>query len=253
MSPQPSFAAVVLAAGQGTRMKSPLPKPLLPLLGRPMVRYVLDALRAAGADPVVVVTGHQAERVAAALPPYCRTALQSPQRGTGHALQCAEPVLADYHGRVLVCYADCPLLTSDTFTGLLAHHDATRAGATLLSMKLPDGASYGRIVRHAGDGRVQAIVEAADCTPEQRAIREVNAGVYVFPSPEVFAVLRQVQADNAKGELYLTDAVALLVAAGARVEAVVAADPGEALGVNTPQELLQAEEALRRRGVRQEA
>lgn len=240
------FAAVILAAGQGTRMKSPLPKPLLPVAGRPMVHHVLEVVRALGAEPVVAVVGHQAEVVRAALPAWCRSALQAEQRGTGHALQCAQEQLAGFTGPLLVLYADTPLLRPETITGLLEEFGADGTAAALLSVILPDGGSYGRVVRE-GD-TVAAIVEAADCTPEQRAIREVNAGMYVFQAPAIFDILGQLRGDNAKGELYLTDAVALLRRAGGTVRARLAAEPLEALGVNTPEELAAAEAVMARRG-----
>ena len=239
----PAFAAVVLAAGGGTRMKSTLPKPVLPLLDKPMVHHVLEAVRAAGAEPVVVVVGHQAERVRAALPSWCRCALQPEQLGTGHALQCARAALGDWAGPVLVIYADTPLIQAATISRLLDMYYHFRPAAALLTVELPDGGSYGRIVRNS-HGLVEAIVEAADCSPGQLAIREINVGTYVFEAPAIFEVLCRLQGNNAKGELYLTDAVGLLREDGGEVRALLAPDPGEALGVNTLEELQAAAQVL---------
>jgi bifunctional N-acetylglucosamine-1-phosphate-uridyltransferase/glucosamine-1-phosphate-acetyltransferase GlmU-like protein len=208
-----------------------------------MLLHVLDTVRRARAARVVAVVGHRAREVRAVLPPWCRPVLQAERLGTGHALACAAAELADFAGPVVVLYADTPLLRVETVKALLARYRQPGVGAVLLSMCLPEGGDYGRIVRD-DTGGVAAIVEAVDCTPAQRAITEVNAGMYVFRAPAIFDILGSLQGDNAKGELYLTDAVALLRARGTRVEALPAHDPQEALGVNTLEELAQAEALL---------
>ncbi|MFO7245665.1 MAG: bifunctional UDP-N-acetylglucosamine diphosphorylase/glucosamine-1-phosphate N-acetyltransferase GlmU [Thermaerobacter sp.] len=237
--------AVILAAGQGTRMRSDLPKVLHPLAGRPMVRYVLEAVRGAGVDRVVAVVGHQADRVAQALGDDARCVVQEPQLGTGHAVQCAEAEAAGFD-RVLVVPGDTPLLTAGTLASLLERHARSGAAAVLLTAVVDDPTGYGRVIRDAA-GMVQRIVEEADAGPEERAVREINAGVAVFDGPALFAALRGITAANRQNEYYLWDVLPLLMAAGGAVEAVAAADPDEIMGVNDRVALAEAEAVVRRR------
>lgn len=228
--------AVVLAAGLGTRMRSPLAKVLHPLLGRPMVGWVVEALRAAGCE-VVVVVNHQAEAVMAALP-GCRFARQSEPLGTGHALRSALDLLPE-DGQVLVTAGDTPLVTAEVFSRLLrAHAQAPGVPVTVASFEVDDPTGYGRIVR--GPEGVH-IVEQGECTPEQAAIREVNSGAYVFDARFLRARLPDLQPHPPKGELYLTD----LVGAGAQV--CGGFHSADFMGVNDRAALAEARMILRRR------
>lgn len=238
--------AVILAGGKGTRLQSDVPKALLPLCGRPLVSHVIEAARGAGVDRVLLVVGHAAEQVMQAVGPECTCALQERQLGSAHALMSCADALAGYQGTVLVLYCDVPLLGTHPLRDLIARHRATGAAATLLSVVLDDPAAYGRILR-APDGRVLGIIEAKDATPEQRAIREINVGVYCFEAPLVFEILKEVRPDNVKGEYYLTDAIGLLAARGHRVEALITTDTEAIAGVNTLEELADVERTLRRR------
>ena len=244
-------AAVVLAAGEGSRMKSDLPKVLHPLAGRPMLRWVLEALRGAGVGRIWVVVGHGAAAVRAAgrgwLPGIRPCwAVQGNPRGTGDALASADDALGER--RLLVVCGDAPLVEPETLRRLLTQHVRDRGrAATVLTALAGDPAGYGRVIR-GSDGRVARIVEDRDATHAERAIREVNSGAYVFEGGALRKALASVRPNNAKGEYYLTDVVRLLGESGARVGAWAA--PGgeeEILGVNTRVELARAGAVLRRR------
>jgi bifunctional UDP-N-acetylglucosamine pyrophosphorylase/glucosamine-1-phosphate N-acetyltransferase len=241
-----TFATVVLAAGEGTRMKSRLPKVLHPAAGVPMLHRVFAALKAAGAARQAVVVGHGAELVQASLPMGVSAVLQPKRLGTGHAVRCAEEALKGFRGTVLVAAGDSPLLTAATLKELIRRHHAARAAATVLTAVLPDGGAYGRIVRGT-DGRLEAIVEAKDATPAQRGIREVNSGLYCFEAGPLWKALRAVKPSNAQGEYYLTDVIALLLKAGHHAAAWACPDPDEVRGVNNREELAWASARLRRR------
>ena len=239
--------AVILAAGKGTRMKSARAKVLHPALGVPMLEHVVRALQAAGAGRVVVVVGHQAEAVEAAFAGRgLEFVRQEPPLGTGHALQVAGPSLGTGAGTVVVVNGDLPLLRPQTLLALLDAHRRSGDAATLLTVELPDAGAYGRVLRD-GDGSVRAIVEAKDASAEERAVREINAGLYAFERGALLPALARLQPQNAQGEYYLTDVVALLRGSGRRVGAVKAEDPGEALGVNNVEELAETTRLLRRR------
>jgi len=246
-------AALVLAAGQGTRMKSKRPKVLHEVAGRPMVRHVVEALRGAGIQRIVVVVGHGADGVRAALGDMnVEFAVQEEQLGTGHAVMQAEPLLAGHGGPVVVTCGDVPLLRPETVAQLVETHVARGAAATVLSAMVDDPTGYGRVVRAqapaaAEPGRLIRIVEHADASPEERAIREVNSGTYCFDGGRLFEALRAVRPDNAQGEYYLPDAVHVLALGGGFVQAVIAPDADEILGVNTRVELARAEAVYRRR------
>jgi bifunctional UDP-N-acetylglucosamine pyrophosphorylase / glucosamine-1-phosphate N-acetyltransferase len=242
--------AVILAAGKGTRLKSRHPKAAHPLCGRPLVRYSTDLARAAGFAEIVCVVGHEPETVRAALPEGTETVLQEPQLGTGHALAVTAPLLRGHTGTLLLLQADVPLLTAETLCALLARHAEQRAAATALVARLEDGRGYGRIVRDAA-GRMRAIVEKRDATPEQLAIREVNAGTYVFEMPLVFEYLERLRPENDQGELYLTDVIALLTEDGHTVSDLVTDDANVMLGINDRLELAEATAILRDRKVRE--
>jgi bifunctional UDP-N-acetylglucosamine pyrophosphorylase/glucosamine-1-phosphate N-acetyltransferase len=237
----PDTTALVLAAGQGTRMKSDMAKVLHEMSGAPLLAHVLDALVELGVGRTLVVIGHQAERVRAAFPDAdVEWVLQSEQRGTGHAVMVAGPALQDFQGTLLVVYGDTPLLRAGTLDQLLALHRERGAAVTVLSTRVPDPSGYGRIVRD-GDGRVLGIVEDRDASPEQRAIDEINSGVCAFEYPALERVLAQLTAHNAQGEYYLTDTIRLLLDARLPVEAWCAPDHRELLGINTLDQLQDAE------------
>jgi bifunctional UDP-N-acetylglucosamine pyrophosphorylase/glucosamine-1-phosphate N-acetyltransferase len=246
----PAVQALVLAAGKGTRMKSARAKVLHPALGVPMLEHVVRALAAAGADPVTVVVGHQAEAVEAA---FAGRGLgfvrQDPPKGTGHAVQTARPSFAAHPDRtLLVVNGDLPLLRTETLAALMAAHRKGGGAATLLTVDLDDPGAYGRVLRDERGG-VRAIVEAKDASPDEARVREINVGLYAFEVEPLLAVLGKLQPQNAQGEYYLTDVVALLREAGKKVAAFKTGDPGEALGVNTIAELTETSRLLRKRRV----
>jgi bifunctional UDP-N-acetylglucosamine pyrophosphorylase / glucosamine-1-phosphate N-acetyltransferase len=241
----PDTAVLVLAAGQGTRMKSDLAKVLHPMAGRPLLAYVLDTLDDLGLGRVLVVIGHQRERVRDLFAgAKVEWVVQAEQRGTGHAAMMAGPALEGFTGTLLVVCGDTPLLQSATLHELLVEHERTQAAVTVLSMRLPDPSGYGRIVRDPGGG-IAAIVEDRDATPEQRKIDEVNSAIYAFDYPALVSVLSRLTSRNAQGEYYLTDTVAMLRAAGDRTGVICAADYRELLGINTREQLVEAEEIYR--------
>lgn len=237
-----SLVAVILAAGKGTRMGSDLPKVLHRFLGEPLVVHPIRAARAAGAEAVVVIVGHGAAEVEAALAdqPDLRFALQSEQRGTGHAVQCALPALADHDGSVLILSGDVPRLRPATLHTLAAAAAASRGGLALATFTPPDPTGYGRIVRD-GAGEVVAIVEERDASPAQRAIGECNAGVYCAAASLLRRELPRLGSANAQGEIYLTDLVAVAAGQGGVGAVLVPAD--EVAGVNTLAQLAELERA----------
>lgn len=244
----PALWSLILAAGEGTRMNSDLPKVLHEAAGRPMLAWVLDAARGAGAATQLVVVGFGAERVEAAVAaPDVRFAHQHERLGTGHAVMIARPLLEEFGGSLLVLAGDTPLLESRTLARLAAAHRASGAAATILSARFPNPAGYGRIVR-SPRGDVLAIREDLDASPGEKAIDEINTGAYCFETRDLLDALAGLRADNAKKEYYLTDTIALLIAAGRRVEALVAGDFQETLGVNTREALAEADALLRDRG-----
>ncbi|BCR06728.1 bifunctional protein GlmU [Desulfuromonas versatilis] len=243
---KPNLAAVILAAGKGTRMKSQLPKVLHEVAGQPMALFPARLARGLGAAPAVLVVGHEAEAVREALADeQLRFALQAEQLGTGHALLCAEPELEGFSGTLLLLCGDVPLLRRETLERLLDYHAAQQAAVTVLTAEMADPTGYGRIVR---DGEaVLRIVEEKDAAAGEKAIREINTGIYAFEAPFVFEALRGVGRDNAQGEYYLTDVVAAARAAGRKVCALVAGDAEEAMGINDRVQLARAGALMRQR------
>lgn len=242
-----TIAAVILAAGQGTRMKSRLPKMLHPLGGRPLIQHAVElAWEAIGSRPVVVV-GQGAEAVRQRVADRAEFVVQSPPLGTAHAVAQAQALLAGKCSHVLAYYGDMPLLRASTLRRLVEHQHASASPLTLLSGLAPasDSRGFGRVLRDS-HGKVMAIVEEAQATPEQLAIRELNAGAYCFDADWLWQELPRLPL-SPKGEYYLTDLVATAAAAGQGVEAVLVDDPDETIGVNTRADLADAETALRRR------
>jgi bifunctional UDP-N-acetylglucosamine pyrophosphorylase/glucosamine-1-phosphate N-acetyltransferase len=230
---------VVLAAGQGTRMRSSVPKVLHTLGGRSLLGHVLAAASAVVATETVVVVGagrEQVEEHLAAVSPRARTAFQAEQRGSGHAAAVALEALPGLEGPVLLLNGDAPLLRGSTLRALVAAHVATGEAMTVLTAEVDDPTGLGRIVRDE-QGDVRAIVEERDATPEQRAIREINAGVYVVEAADLRSALARLSTDNDQGEQYVTDVLGLLVADGKRVAGVPADDPDDVLGCNDRVEL----------------
>jgi bifunctional UDP-N-acetylglucosamine pyrophosphorylase/glucosamine-1-phosphate N-acetyltransferase len=239
--------AVVLAAGKGTRMRSDLAKVLHELAGRPLLDHVLAAVRGARVERTIVVVGHQADRVRERFAaPDLQFVLQEPQLGTGHAVQMAAPALTP-GGWTLVLNGDVPLLRARTLDRLLERARESGAAAVVLSCVVADAGAYGRIVKD-GSGRLLRIVEARDASPEELAIGEYNTGVYCYRTDALLRILDRLTADNDQGELYLTDTIAHLVAAGDPVAALPVDDPHEVVGINTVAELGAATELLRSRG-----
>ena len=243
-------AVVVLAAGEGTRMRSARPKGLHRIAGRTLLGHVVHAVSALQPRRTLVVVGHAREQVTAALAeidPSATPVVQAEQRGTGHAVRLALEAAPDVDGTVLVLCGDTPLLRSETLTELVAAH---RGGTTMLTARLPDPTGYGRVLRDES-GDVTGIVEQKDADDTQRAIDEVNAGVYAFDAAALRDALGRLSTDNAQGEEYLTDVVGLMVAAGLPVSAYVVDDAREAAGVNDRIQLAEAGAALRDRLVRE--
>lgn len=238
--------AVILAAGQGKRMKSKLYKVLHQVCGKPMVGHVLDAVRGIGCERSVVVVGHGAEAVQRTLGDRVEYALQEQQLGTGHAVLQAAPAIGDVEGVTVVICGDTPLVSSETLEALIALHESEGAAASILTAELDQPAGYGRIVRGA-DGSVHRIVEQKDCTSEQAAIREINTGTYCFDNRKLFEALGAVTNENAQGEYYLTDVIGILQGRGERISASVATDPAESIGVNDRIALAEAERLMRER------
>ncbi|MFE9774955.1 bifunctional UDP-N-acetylglucosamine diphosphorylase/glucosamine-1-phosphate N-acetyltransferase GlmU [Streptomyces sp. NPDC005931] len=247
MSANRPAAVVVLAAGEGTRMKSATPKVLHDICGRSLVGHVLAAAGELEPENLVVVVGHAREKVTAHLAeiaPDVRTAVQAEQNGTGHAVRMGlEELGGAVDGTVVVVCGDTPLLTGETLRQLSATHTADGNAVTVLTAEVPDATGYGRIVRD-DTGAVTAIVEHKDASEEQRAIREINSGVFAFDGPLLADALKKVRTDNSQGEEYLTDVLGILREAGHRVGAALAGDHREIAGINNRVQLSQARRIL---------
>ncbi len=236
----PRLAAVILAAGQGKRMKSDLPKVMHPVGGRPMVLHVIERARGIGADPVIVVIGHGRERMIPLLErERAGYVIQEQQLGTGHAVLCAESRLADFDGNVLVLAGDVPLLSEATLKGAAELHRSRGAMVTIITAQAPDPAGYGRILRDA-DSLIVGIREHNDASEQERNIKEINSGILYFNSSFLFDALRRIGNDNAQGEYYLTDVVFQAFDAGQPVAGFIA-PYDEIHGVNSVEDLARAE------------
>jgi bifunctional UDP-N-acetylglucosamine pyrophosphorylase/glucosamine-1-phosphate N-acetyltransferase len=242
------LACIVMAGGKGTRMRSSLPKVLHPIWGRPLLGWVIAAVREAGAERVVVVVPPDAAEAVAAVAGDAETVIQHDQLGTGDAVRCAMPPLEGFSGDVLIVSGDTPLLTAELLGGLVDAHVADGAAATAATFQIDQPGSYGRVIRDAAGIR---IVEAKDATPAELEVDEVNAGLYVFDADALRPALAGLTNDNAQGEYYLPDVVPAIAAAGGRASASLVADASLLLGVNTRVELAEAAQIIRDRIIEQ--
>ena len=239
-------AAIVLAAGAGTRMKSKKPKVAHEILGKPLVRWVVDAAREAGLARVVSVVGHEREQVIPLVEADTDVVVQEERNGTAGAVAVCADALADFDGSLVVLSGDCPLITAGTIAELVRVREEAGAAVVVLTMEPDDPFGYGRIVRDP-QGGVARIVEQKDAAPEEAAIRECNSGFYCFDARALFEALQQVGNDNAQGEFYLTDVLEICRRAGRAVLALPCADAAECLGVNSRIQLAEATKHLQRR------
>ena len=249
MSVSRPAAVIILAAGEGTRMKSDTPKVLHAICGETLLGHVLAAARETDPVRVIVVVGHRRREVTEYLArqaPDAQPVVQHRQGGTGHAVRTVIEEVGLDHGTIVVACADTPLLRGATLAALVREHHATEAAATVLTARVANPRGYGRIIRD-DSGEFLAIVEEADATPEQRAVDEINSGVYAFEAHLLGDAVKRVPTDNAKGEEYLTDVVAILRAEGQHVASVTLADPDEVLGVNDRAQLARARHILNAR------
>lgn len=239
--------ALVLCAGKGTRLQTEgidLPKVMRLANGKPLLHYVLNALSFLPREDTILVVGYQKEAVVAAYPEY-PSALQAEQKGTGHAVRCGfDAIGSDFDGHVLVCCGDMPLMKRSTYEALVRTHLQGDQMCTLLSGHANEPLPYGRVIRDQA-GNFQKIVEEKDATEEEKAITELNAGVYLFRSQPLFEALQHLKSDNAQGEYYLTDVPAYLLSQGGKVAVCDQCTPLEMLGVNTPQQLQEVEDILK--------
>lgn len=244
------LATVILAAGKGTRMKRPdMAKVMFHLNGEPMIKNVVNLALKINSDRVIIVVGHYRDTVmdyVRKIAPSVEFAIQEEQLGTGHAVMQTEKLLENFNGDVLVLSGDVPLLTVRTITNLLKHHYKTDAVATLLTAEIDDPTGYGRIIRNP-DGSVNRIVEHKDATDEERKIKEINSGIYVFKKEPLFEALKYITPNNAQGEYYLTDVFFLFSRSGMRICALKAENWDEIHGINTIEQLEKAREILERR------
>ena len=241
--------AVVLAAGKGTRLMSEqfqLPKVLREANGRPLLGYVLENISYIDKKDTVIVIGYMGDKVREFAGDEYNFAVQSEQKGTGHAVMMTRELLEGYDGDILILYGDMPLFKAETYRGICEKHAESGAALTLLTAVIDEPPAYGRILRGA-DGSITDIVEEKDATPEQRLIKELNVGVYVVKGSELFGALDKVGNNNKQGEYYLTDLPKILISEGKRVESYTTYDTNEIVGVNTIEELEFCEKHLAER------
>jgi bifunctional UDP-N-acetylglucosamine pyrophosphorylase/glucosamine-1-phosphate N-acetyltransferase len=241
--------AILLAAGVSSRMNTHLPKVLHEVTGRPMLAYVLDACRSVGVDNIYVVVGFGADQVKERFAEESSDIIwvhQPKQLGTAHAVVCCKEHLSGFAGQTLVLCGDGPLIRAKTLKTLIEKHEAEQSAATLATAVLDDPSGYGRIIRDAY-GNMQGIIEDSDCTPAQRAVREVNPSYYLFNNQVLFRALEKVKPDNVKQEYYLTDALSVIIASGHKVVAITAVRPEEAVGVNSRAQLSVASKIMQHR------
>ncbi|HAM14958.1 MAG TPA: bifunctional UDP-N-acetylglucosamine diphosphorylase/glucosamine-1-phosphate N-acetyltransferase GlmU [Eggerthellaceae bacterium] len=239
-------AAIILAAGAGTRMKSKRPKVAHEMLRKPLVSWVMDAAEQAGADRIVAVVGHMREQVEPLVADRAQVVVQQQLRGTADAVASCKQALEGFDGSVLVLSGDSPLITADTMRALVKTREENDAAVVVLTMRPDDPFGYGRIIRDDA-GEVERIVEQKDATPEEAAVGECNSGFYCFEARALFEALDQVGSDNAQGEFYLTDVLEIARRAGRAVLALPAVDDTECLGINSRMQLAQATKIAQRR------
>ncbi|WP_280874970.1 MULTISPECIES: bifunctional UDP-N-acetylglucosamine diphosphorylase/glucosamine-1-phosphate N-acetyltransferase GlmU [unclassified Paenibacillus] len=239
-----NIMGIVLAAGQGKRMKSKLYKVLHPVCGKPMVGHVVTALEHIKTTRTVVVVGHGAEAVQAYLGDRVEYALQEKQLGTGHAVLQAKPLLEGKDGLTIVICGDTPLVSEETLQDMIRTHQEKGAAATILTAVIEEPRGYGRIIRDT-QGHVTAIVEEKDCDDEQREVQEINTGTYCFDNRKLFDALASVKNDNAQNEYYITDVIGILAGSGDKIEGCIMRDIRESIGVNDRLALSQAEADMR--------
>ena len=238
--------AIILAAGQGTRMKSKLYKVLHPVCGKPMVQHVIDHVKSLNIKEIVTIVGHGAEKVKEQLGADSQYALQAEQLGTAHAVLQAEGMLADKEGVTIVVCGDTPLIKAETMEALFKHHEETNAKATILTAKAQNPTGYGRIIRN-DSGFVEKIVEHKDATEQERSINEINTGTYCFDNKLLFGAIHNVSNENVQGEYYLPDVIEILKNEGETVSAYVTDSFAETLGVNDRVALAEAERTMKSR------
>ncbi|MEA3499715.1 MAG: sugar phosphate nucleotidyltransferase [Candidatus Marinimicrobia bacterium] len=241
------LGVIILAAGKGTRMKSSLPKVIHKVLNETMISRVVSQAKSVGAEKIIVVVGYKKELVIDALKNKdVEFAIQSEQLGTGHAIKMTKDNFNSWNGDILILSGDVPLLTTATIEKLIKKHNEEKADATVLSAIFEDPTGYGRIIRK-DDDTYSYSVEEKDANDKEKKIKEINSGIYIFKSKHLFHYLRFINNDNAQSEYYLTDVVPMMVAENKKVFLQVANDPNEIQGVNTVQQLKDAENKLRRR------
>lgn len=240
--------AIIMAAGKGTRLRTEgidLPKVLREAGGRSLLSYVLEEISFLPQQDIVLVVGYEGEKVAAAFPGYPRV-FQSPQLGTGHAVQCAEGALKGFEGNILICSGDMPLMPRSAYQALIEQHITQGNACTLMAGVADRPLPYGRVIR-TSEGGFDRIVEEKDCTPAEREVKELNAGIYVFDAKALWRALTTLRPNNAQGEYYLTDAPVWLKAQGEKVGVCAACTPVDMLGVNTVEQLRQVEDIVKAR------
>jgi len=238
--------AIILAAGQGTRMKSKLHKVLHPILEQPMIRYVINALKPASVNELVTVVGHGAEEVKAEIGDESSFVLQEEQLGTAHAVMQAKALLNEKKGTTIVVCGDTPLITSETYEQLFAHHESLQSKATILTTDMDNPKGYGRVLR-SENMEVERIVEHKDATDAEKNVKEINTGTYCFDNEALFAALKQVDNNNAQGEYYLPDVIEILKAQGEKVAAFKTDDETETIGINDRVALANAGKVMKNR------
>ena len=248
MTDEIALAAVILAAGQGTRMRSDKAKVLHKVCGKSMIKHVLDATRPLSPERTILVVGHQAEAVMEeAGRDGIEFAIQSERLGTGHAVQQSESILERFSGTVMVLNGDTPLLRSSTLNALREHHQKEDASATVLSAVIDDATGYGRFIRD-DNGGVMKIVEEKDASEQEKTVREINSGIFCFKRDQLFSSLRKVDRRNAQKEYYLTDVIRILRGSGEKTSVYLCRDRREVIGINSIEQLGDAERLMREDG-----
>ncbi|MWV54343.1 sugar phosphate nucleotidyltransferase [Chlorobium phaeovibrioides] len=241
------LAIVIMAGGKGTRMQSDLPKVLHKAAGRALIEHVIDKSQALDPEKIILIVGHQAELVKDSVKHYpVACALQEPQLGTGHAVMQAEEPLQNFQGEVLILSGDAPLFTLESLQNLIRFHRESDAQATVLTAEMENPTGYGRVIRKPGTDSVEKIIEQKDATEEEKTVKEINSGVYVFNAETLFSSLKEITTNNAQNEYYLTDVFGVCFRKGSRVAAWKTPNPDEIHGINTPQQLAHAERLLKK-------